>query len=44
MEKERSVVDIRGLQRRQMMDEKDESRKMTEHNECSKFICDGLVR
>lgn len=44
MEKERSVVNIRGLQRRRMMDEKEESGKMTEQNECSKFICDGLVR
>lgn len=41
MEKERRVVNTRGLQRRKMMDEKDESRKMTEQNECSKS--DGWI-
>lgn len=39
-EKKTSVECIRGLQRRQMMDEKDESRKMTEQNKYTKFICD----
>lgn len=42
MEKEANVVSVKGLQRQQMMDGKDESRKMTEQNKCRKFICDGL--
>lgn len=39
--KKMSVESIRGLQRRQMMDEKDESKKMTEQNKYTMFICDG---
>lgn len=39
--KKMSVESIRGLQRRQMMDEKDESKKMTEQNKYTTFICDG---